>query len=217
MGTNTGKKHAPELSLPTPIEELTPSAVVPRVAPLDPLAEILSALDAVHVSSILVGREPPVSLSPDPNVSSNIVREVATPPRYYAQSTHVKTVITKLQLDALVARGATREGDVQRIDVPPNPNGIPYSVRCASCRRWIACVAREGKCVCGQTYLVTLDENASGAIPEGRRCMNCGARSDLALAREPRTPFRRLNAGQCICGICMEMPSAGAWHFDDGQ
>jgi hypothetical protein len=204
-----------DLEVATPVEEFTPSGVVPRVAPVDPLADLLEVLDPVHISSVLVGREPRVSIPSDPGRASGIANEVAMPPRYFAQSTHIKTVITHEELEALVARGATRQGDVQRIEVPPNPNGTAYSVRCADCRRWIACIAREGKCVCGQANLVVVDELVADAIPEGRRCMNCGARYENADAREQRSPWRRLNEGQSICAVCMEMPNAGAWHLAD--
>lgn len=210
-----GKKPALELQVATPAEEFTPSAVMPRVAPADPLAELLTVLDPVHISSVLVGREPRVDIPADPASASQLTRELTTPPRYFAQSTHVKTTITADDLDALLARGATRRGDVQRIDVPSNPNGTSYSVRCAECRRWLSCVAREGKCVCGQAYVLTIDECVGDAIPEGRRCMNCGARYESLDAREQRSPWRRLSEAQSVCGVCMEMPHAGAWHLAD--
>jgi hypothetical protein len=210
-----GKKQALELQIATPAEEFTPSSVMPRVAPVDPLAELLGVLDPVHISSVLVGREPRVGIPSDPARASQLARELTTPPRYFAQSTHIKTIVTPEEVEALVARGATRQGDVQRIDVPPNPNGTSYSVRCADCRRWISCIAREGKCVCGQAYVVALDEHVADAIPEGRRCMNCGARYESLDAREQRSPWRRLSEAQSICGVCIEMPHAGAWHLAD--
>jgi hypothetical protein len=187
------RKQALALELQTPIEEFTPSpsGIVPKVAPIhDPLAELLGVLDPVHVSSVLLGREE------------------GPPPRCFARSTHVQTAITEEELEALAARGATLQGDTQRIEIPPSPSGVTYSVRCADCRRWIACIAREGACVCGQTFTVRIDEFVANAIPEGHRCMNCGA-------REAPGPWRRMSDAQSICDVCNEMPHTGAWRLAD--
>ena len=83
---------------------------------------------------------------------------------------------------------------------------LTFSSRCDDCHRWIWCGSkeREGKCVCGHRYRVVFDrpEVHRWEEPQGRYCMDCGARPEFKPASSPRKAWRFANTWQLQCPSC---------------
>jgi hypothetical protein len=173
-----------------------------------PIDALIEELRPFHISSIRVGR-----MSTAVARFSDHFRDLSNNPKYFADTAFVETTIDHAQLLALVERGATEEGGIQRIRVFKPEQQTTFSVPCAHCDRWIWCGHDEhkGDCECGQKYEVTFDGEVDWNLEQGWRCMNCGEPHELAEVGSGRSPWHAINERQVACDVCFHMSHIGAW------
>ena len=108
---------------------------------------------------VSVGRVPAVAGSANLAIAQAHAHDLATHPKFFAESGLVEMIISPAELDALVAAGAARAPEVQVIRSFENNHGATFSEDCHTCRRWIWCgdTEHEATCACGQIYRVVFD------------------------------------------------------------
>lgn len=177
-----------------------------------PITGLIADLAAIHVSSILVGRIPPVSHSAEAAVASEHARELAQNPKYFARSASNQKLISLSELEELLRCGATERDSVQKIRVFAPEIATTFSVPCAHCERWIWC-GREpasGRCRCGHQFEIAFDGTTDWELPQGRLCMDCGEPFGSVEGDRDRGPWQPVGARQVTCQICAVM-NVGAW------
>lgn len=221
--TDKTKKRRRELAAKLDVSHRTAANIIrARVAerfetPVDPIADLIVEMRAVHVSSILVGRLPNVAAGSNLAVVREQLRRRELNPGWFARSASREKLISLPEHDALVERGATEDyGGIQRIRVFKTERDTSFSVPCANCERWIWCghADHSGKCECDASYEITFDGPIDWRLPQGQLCMNCGERFAMTLAANSRSPWTTINSHQQACNVCFHMQHVGAWWVD---
>lgn len=179
--------------------------------PNETLSELLTNLRAFHRSAILVAQLPNGICSASLATIEKHLRERPPGDRWFAKTAHFETMITAEQRRALIDAGATEEHAVQKIGVFKSPRGTTFSVPCAHCTRWLSCDHEgEGKCYCGESFVITFDGEVDWKLPRHRRCMDCGEECGFSEPKDNLNPWRVVNARQSQCNICSHM-TVGPW------
>ncbi len=191
-----------------------PVACLERGQGTDPIDVLIAEFRAFHVSCILVGRISPQGSGPSHAEALHRATELADHPKYFGRSASYSRELTREELQALLARGATDDnGGVQRIDVFRTGRNTTFSVPCAYCDRWIHCgdEERTDTCECGSSYEVTFDGKQDLSLPRGWYCMLCATPFELALAGDARNPWQVIKRHQVMCGACFRMRHVAPW------
>lgn len=174
-------------------------------------AELLSHLRPFHASAILVARLPNGICSASLETIERHLRERPPGDRWFAKTAYVERIITAEQRRALIEAGATEEHSVQKICVFKSPRGTTFSVPCAHCTRWVSCDHEgDGKCYCGESFVITFDGQVDWKLAQHRRCMDCGEEWGLSDPRDNLNPWRAVSAHQSQCNVCSHM-TVGPW------
>jgi hypothetical protein len=177
---------------------------------LRPLDALLRELHTPDTFPVIVGRVTPFG-SADPQEARRQSQHLASNPMYYAETGSIQMVISRDQLDLLVANGAAEDFHVQMFRSCPPVGGVTFADQCKSCSRWIwfGFEPHAGKCVCGQQYQVAFDaqEHERWSMHRGARCVDCGTEDGMALVSEGRSPWTVLNVGQTRCHRCQSSPA----------
>ena len=113
-------------------------------------------------------------------------------------------------MTALLRLGATARGEPQIARVAAPRTRMGPSIECADCHRYFSTAAvGETACKCGQRLVVTHDGEHEAGVLEGRRCMDCGNRWEMARREEGRSPRREENDRQICCALCSSMSPIG--------
>jgi hypothetical protein len=168
------------------------------------LEQLLTGIPAPTTFGVSVVRAPAVGASADLEVATEQSRFLAEHPQYIAESGRGQMVVSREEMDVLLASGAADDG-VQMIR--SFKHGVTFSGRCSHCDRFIWCGDTEhaGRCFCGRGYRVVLDGAPDWTLPQGIRCMDCGDESRLRETRGDRSPWVVINQWQMRCAWCAEL------------
>lgn len=172
------------------------------------IRSVAQLMGLLHVSTML-----PVSVrcvaaigrSADPAIAASQSRQLAEHPLFYAESGAGEIVVSPAEMAALVTAGAAEAG-VQVLRAFRDDHHVTFSGRCSNCARWIWCghTERETKCFCGHLYRVAFDlVPIDWSMPQGARCMDCGAVRHLTEPSEGRNPWVSVNDWQMRCAACV--------------